>query len=105
MISTNLPKKLRVKQVLRLNVRIIQTFGLLPENVLTANRGCHNLRKAFLYPVVFISIHFILGSVFEPFLPSEDSQQISVPLMLILCFIKGPFQLYVLIFSEISFSI
>jgi hypothetical protein len=58
-----------------------------------------------LYPAVFISNHFIFGSVVELFLPTENSQKISVPLMPISCFIKTALKLYVLIFSGKKFSI
>lgn len=103
MSSTYLPEKLTVKQILRLNVRILQIFGLLPEDVLTANLCQYNLRKAVLYPVAFIHIHFVFGSVVELFLQSDDSQQISVSLTLILSYIKGALQLHVVIFSGKKF--
>ena len=71
--------------------------------MLTANICYYNLRKAILYPVVFIHIHFVFGSVVELFLQSDDSQQVSVSLTLILSYIKGALQLYVIIFSGKKF--
>jgi hypothetical protein len=73
--------------------------------VLTANRRCHYLRKALLYPVVFINIYCVIGSVVELFLPSEESHQIFASLMLIICFTEGALQLFVLIFSGKKFLI
>ena len=103
MSSKHSSQKFGLQHILRLNVRVLQIFGLLHHDLLTSNRGCHHLRKAVLYPVIFIHIQYIFGSVIELFLPSEDSHQISQSLTLILCYIKGAMQFYALIFSGKKF--
>jgi hypothetical protein len=101
MSSLYLDEKFEI-QILRFNVRVLQSFGLLLDNSLTSSRHGRVLRKGILYLIIFIHIQFIFGSVVELFLSNEDSHQFE-SLGLILSYVKGAMQLYALIFSGQNF--
>jgi hypothetical protein len=98
-----LPETLQIQNILRLNVRVLQTFGLLLADSVTASRHCRLLRKGILFFVVFIHIHFVFGSVTELLLSDEDSHLKFESVTLTLSYVKGAMQLYVVIVSGNKF--
>lgn len=101
MSRSYLQEKLQIP-ILRFNVRVLQTFGLLLDNSLITNRHGHVLRKGIMYFTIFIHIQFIFGSVIELFISNDESHQFE-SLGLILSYVKGAMQLYALIFSGKNF--
>jgi hypothetical protein len=98
--SPYLPETLRVHNIMRLNLRVLQTFGLLPDDSLAVNRYRCLLRKAILFLLVPIHIYFIFGSVLQLVLSDEDSDIKLESITLTLSYVKGGMQFYTLIFSS-----
>lgn len=102
MSNLHIRENLRI-QTLRLNVRVLQTFGVLLDNSLTLSRHGRLSRRGILYLIIFIHIQLIFGSVMELILSSGDSHQTFESLGYILSYVKGAMQLFALIFSGQEF--
>jgi hypothetical protein len=98
-----LPEILQVQNILRLNVRVLQILGLLLDESVTVSRHFRLLRKGILFLIIFIHIHFVFGSLMELFLSDEDSHLKFESVTLILSYVKGAMQLYVVIISGNKF--
>jgi hypothetical protein len=98
-----LPETLRVHNILGLNLRVLQTFGLLLDDSLAVNRYRRVLGKAILFLLVPIHIYFIFGSVVQLVLSDEDSDIKLESITLTLSYVKQGIQFYVLIFYSKKF--
>lgn len=96
------PEILGIQNILRLNVRVLQTFGILLDDSFPRSRNSRLLRKGVLFALVFIHIHFVFGSVTELLLSDEESNLFEI-VNLSLCYVKGAMQLYLVIISGNKF--
>jgi hypothetical protein len=103
MDSPHLTETLGVHNMLGRNIRILQIFGLLPDDSLPVTRSLRVLSKGILALVVFIHVYCIFGSVMQLILSDEDSNIKLESGTLILSYIKGGMQVFVLIVSRQKF--
>lgn len=97
------PEILGIQNILRLKVRVLQTFGLLLDDSLPRSRICRLLRKGVLLSLVFIHTHFVFGSVTELLLSHEELNLKFEIMNLSFSYVKGAMQLYFLIISGNKF--